>query len=113
MIYEIVKYDENRMIAVVKVGNTVQDLENAQHLPIGLRELSTKDDFERLVYKTWRATWNARVLMKPYDEILENHIIENTGSVIPFSIPIVPVEVAQHSSSDASDSTSTTDVQVL
>lgn len=113
MIYEIIKYEEDRMIVTVKVANTSTELEHAMHMPISLRNLSTKEEFEKQVYATWKASWPARSQMKPYDYLLEDHLVANVGQHMGFSIPIVPVNVAQSSSSNAEDTDSDTNVQVL
>jgi hypothetical protein len=113
MIYEIISYEEDRMIATVKVANTATDLENSMHMPISLRNLSTKEEFEKQVYSTWKASWPARSQMKPYDYLLEQHLIDNIGQQVGFTIPIVPAELAQSSSSNAEDTDTNTDVQVL
>lgn len=113
MIYEIVKYEEARMIVTVKVANTSTELENAMHMPISLRNLSTKEEFEKQVYATWKASWPARSQMKPYDYLLEEHLIDNIGQQMGFTIPIVPADIAQSSSSNAEDTDSDTTVQVL
>jgi hypothetical protein len=95
MLYEIVSYDETRMIVIVKVAQNADELAYAQHLPISLFNLSDKDQFEKQVYLTWKSSWPARTLAKPYDALLENHIIDNVGSKREFEILIIPAELAQ------------------
>ena len=118
MKYQIVTFEPDRSIVVVQVGTDEANMADTMKLPISLRNIYTLDQFEKQVYTTYAATWEARDLhlnARVWDNALENHLTTNNGGTpLDFTIPIVPVGVAQSSSSDApTDETTNTQVEVI
>jgi len=113
MKYQIMRYDPDRLVAVVKVASTSSRILNGPEVPISIENIQSTSDFEKAVYIAYAATISPR-LKSNFSQELEGFITTATGQVLDFSIPIVPIGTAQSSGSDApTDTASTATVQVL
>jgi hypothetical protein len=112
MFYSIIGYDQQRLIANVKVSSTSTRVNTGVTIPVSIENMQSQSDFEKAVYVGYVQSVVPRD-RAAFNVDLENWIVTNTNAVNAFSIPIVPIGTAQSSSSDTEDSTSTTNVTVL
>lgn len=112
MIYQIVSYDAVKNISIVQVAEDAASFEGARRLPISLQNIQTRDDFEKQVYLTYIHTMQIRERNFSLD--VEMFVMGNVSRPMDFEIPIVPIGVAQSSTSDANvDDNSDPNAQVI
>jgi hypothetical protein len=113
MFYQIISYDKDNLIANVKVATTSTRLNTGPIIPVSIENMESQSDFEKAVYISYAQTVAPRQRAN-FSNDIELFVYTNTNVINAFSIPIVPIGVAQSSSSDApSDSSTSTNVQVL
>jgi hypothetical protein len=96
MKYQIIEYDDFRKFVYVQAAETEEELATSQKLPISLNGITSKSDFEKLVYVTWQFSI-PKETPRTFDDELMSHIIANTSTttVIEASIEILSEEIMQ------------------
>ena len=112
MIYQIVSYDTVKNISLVQIAEDAASFEGARLLPVSLHNIQTREDFEKQLYLTYIHTMQIRERSFSLD--VEMFVMGNLSRPMEFEIPIVPVGVAQSSTSDANvDDNSDPSAQVI
>lgn len=99
MIYQIISYDIERNLAQVKVAEEESEFEAARLLPISLSNLQSREELEKQIYLTWVHT--QQIKERSFSLEVEMFVRSNVAQPTEFILPIVPMGVAQSSTSDA------------
>lgn len=99
MIYQIISYDIERNLALVKVVENESEFEGASLLPISLSNLQSREELEKQIYLTYVHT--LKVKERSFSLAVEMFVRSNVSMPLEFVLPIVPMGVAQSSTSDA------------